>query len=249
MRQIWPEDAASPLDADGLEKLYAYPDDRRWLVVNFVCSADGAVEVGGTAAGLTNQADQKVYPLSSDLADVRLVGGRTAMVEGFRGVRPGDQDAELRARHGLAPVPPIAVVTGSGRIAADSRLFSGATPPLVITSAAAPAERITPLERAGAEIIVAGETTVDPHTMISALTERGLPRVLCEGGPHLFGDLIDTDLVDELCVTTSPHLVAGQGGRMAASSADALRRMRRAALLTDQDGFLYARWVRDRSQR
>ena len=42
MRQTWPEDAAGPLDDAGLEKLYAYPDDRPWLVVNFVCSADGA---------------------------------------------------------------------------------------------------------------------------------------------------------------------------------------------------------------
>lgn len=249
--------AGRTLTAADLDEEYAHRSPEapasaqptRWVRANFVTSLDGAISVEGRSGALGAAGDKTVFDRLRALADVVLVGAGTARAENYGGAVISGADRQARTARGQAPVPPIAVVTGSGRIAADSRLFSGATPPLVITSAAAPAERITPLEQAGAEIIVAGETTVDPHTMISALTERGLPRVLCEGGPHLFGDLIDTDLVDELCVTTSPHMVAGQGGRMAASSADALRRMRRAALLTDQDGFLYARWVRDRSQR
>lgn len=221
----------------------------RWVRANFVASLDGAISVEGRSGALGSVGDKTVFHRLRALADVVLVGAGTARAEDYGGAVIAEQDRAARTARGQAPVPPIAVVTGSGRIDADSRLFSGQTPPLVITSAAAPAERITPLKKAGAEIVIAGETAVDPRAMIAALTGRGLPRVLCEGGPHLFGDLIDADLVDELCVTTSPHLVAGQGDRMAASSADALRRMRRAALLTDQDGFLYARWVRDRAQQ
>jgi riboflavin biosynthesis pyrimidine reductase len=42
---------------------------------------------------------------------------------------------------------------------------------------------------------------------VAALRDR---RVLCEGGPRLFGALLAADLVDELCLTVSP-LLAGNG--------------------------------------
>lgn len=220
-----------------------------WVRANFVASLDGAISVEGRSGALGSVGDKTVFHRLRALADVVLVGAGTARAEDYGGAVVSAADRAARIARGQAPVPPIAVVTGSGRIAADSRLFAGAVAPLVVTSAAAPAERLAPLAEAGAEIVRAGETAVDPHALIAALGARGLTRVLCEGGPHLFGALIAADLVDELCVTTSPHLVAGTGARMAASPADALHRMRRAALLTDQDGFLYARWVRDRAQR
>ncbi|WP_455605148.1 dihydrofolate reductase family protein, partial [Cellulosimicrobium funkei] len=43
---------------------------------------------------------------------------------------------------------------------------------------------------------------------------RGLTRVLTEGGPSLLADLLAADLVDELCVTTTPTLVGPGPGRI-----------------------------------
>jgi len=239
MRRIWPEDAAGPMDGDALEKLYAYPDDRPWLVVNFVCSADGAVEVGGTAAGLTNPADRKVYPLSSDLADVRLVGGRTAVVEGFRGVRPGDQDAELRARHGLAPIPPIAVVTSGRTLPADAPVITDTiTPTVVLTCEAADPDLRRAWADAGADVIVAGTGSVDLTVARAALADRGLRRVHCDGGPHLFGALLAAGVVDELRLTVAPLLVAGAAGRIAAGAPLDPESLRLASVLTEDDSLL-----------
>lgn len=239
MRQIWPEDAAGPVDAGGLEKLYAYPDDRLWLVVNFVCSADGAVEVGGTSAGLTNPADRKVYPLSSDLADVRLVGGRTAVAERFRGVRPGDQDAGLRARHGLAPIPPIAVVTTGRTLPADAPVITDTvTPTVVITCAAADPGLRRAWTEAGADVVVAGTESVDFALARAALAERGLRRVHCDGGPHLFGSLLAAGAVDELRLTVAPMLVAGAAGRIAAGAPVDPASLRLASVLTEDDSLL-----------
>ncbi len=45
---------------------------------------------------------------------------------------------------------------------------------------------------------------------IAELRERGARRILCEGGPTLFGSLLVDGLVDELFVTLSPVL-AGRG--------------------------------------
>ena len=62
--------------------------------------------------------------------------------------------------------------------------------------------------------------------MIGALAGLGLPQVLCEGGPHLFGSLIEADLVDELCLSLSPLLVAGGAGRIVRGAPEVERRMR-----------------------
>ena len=61
-------------------------------------------------------------------------------------------------------------------------------------------------------------TLLDPFTPEAILGERcrrGLHRVLCEGGPRLFGDLVAADRVDELCLTVAPVLGAGDAGRIA----------------------------------
>jgi riboflavin biosynthesis pyrimidine reductase len=47
-------------------------------------------------------------------------------------------------------------------------------------------------------------------SVIDELRGRGFRRILCEGGPTLFGALIAADLVDELFLTISP-LLAGDG--------------------------------------
>src|SRR5699024_6097563 len=75
MRQLWPHDNGnqpSELGEGALEELYRYPE--RWLAVNFVSSADGAVELAGHSAGLSTAPDRVVYQLGSDLADVVLLG-------------------------------------------------------------------------------------------------------------------------------------------------------------------------------
>ncbi|TMM12853.1 MAG: hypothetical protein E6F98_07540 [Actinobacteria bacterium] len=45
---------------------------------------------------------------------------------------------------------------------------------------------------------------------VDELRERGRKRILCEGGPTLFGSLLSAGVVDELFLTVSP-LIAGHG--------------------------------------
>jgi riboflavin biosynthesis pyrimidine reductase len=92
--------------------------------------------------------------------------------------------------------------------------------PFVITCAAAPAGARAALAGA-AEVLVCGETEVDLAAAVSALRDRGLRQLLCEGGPYLLGGLTNADLVDELCLTMSPLLVGPGPGRMTAGPAGA----------------------------
>jgi riboflavin biosynthesis pyrimidine reductase len=53
-----------------------------------------------------------------------------------------------------------------------------------------------------------------PAEALSCLRERGLTRILCEGGPTLFRSLLAADSVDELCITIAPSLEGGDAPRI-----------------------------------
>lgn len=238
------------IDDTELERLYDYPPelDRPWVQVNFVSSPDGAVTVGGKSHGLSGPADKKVFMLGRTLADVVLVGAGTAAIEGYEGVKAGEVRAAARTRLGLSPVPPIAVVTRRATIDPAAPLITeSAVPTIVLTCLAAAEDRRTALADAGADVVITGDADVDLPVALAELDKRGLRRVSCEGGPHLFGGLIEAGLVDQLCLTVSPMLAGGDASRIAVGPPPvAPRKLELASVLTD-DGFLMLRYRSRRS--
>jgi riboflavin biosynthesis pyrimidine reductase len=119
-------------------------------------------------------------------------------------------------------------------------------PPLVLTCA----QTVTDIRRrlgSLAEVIDASASDpelVDGTTMLKILAERGLFRVLTEGGPQLLSELIEADLLDELCLTVAPVLVGGVARRIATGPGEVHTTMRRTHLLSDDEGYLYTRYVR-----
>ena len=197
------------LEHPDLPKLYEYPPGR-WLRANMVASADGAASLGGASSGLSSAADRHVFALLRTLADVIVVGASTARTERYAPVRRHELWHHLR--EGRPPTPPIAVVSARLDLDPAGRLIASAPPharTIVITTAQAPADRRAELAR-HADVIVAGEETVDMTAAVSALVERGHRRMLAEGGPHLLAQLVEARLMDELCLTIGP-LMAGPG--------------------------------------
>ena len=225
------------LDADELERLYAYPAvDRPWVRTNFVTTLDGAATgQDGTSGTLGGEADTRVFALLRSLADVIVVGAGTARDEGYADF---DVDTELRARLGLSPVPVMVLVSRS----------LGIPPALVrpgiavVTTAGADPDAVAAL-RETIEVIQAGHDQVDWAAVLAEFADRGWNRVLCEGGPSLHGELVELDLVDELCLTIAPVLAAGDAPRIAHGQALVHHAMTLGHAI-EADGGLLTRWVR-----
>ncbi len=237
------------LQDDDLHQLYAYPDvDRPWLRVNFVTTLDGAMSADGKSGPLGGPGDRRVFNALRDLADVILVGAGTVRTEGYGGAKVATAQRVHRADRGQTPVPAIAIVSASGNLDPNMRVFAEAeVPTIVFTGAAASAADVAALSDAGAIVHRFDADRVDLTAAISQLADRGLSKVLCEGGPRLFGELLEQDAVDDLCLTISPLLTAGDSPRIATSRANVFHRMRQSHLLLDDDGVLLGRWVRDRA--
>lgn len=228
------------IDRASLLEAYALPEGAaRHVRMNFVSSLDGAVSIGGRSGGLGDEADRLAMQVMRTLADVVLVGAGTVRVEGYGGVRVSEADAAWRLEHGRAAQPRLAVVSSALDLDPQQPFFAKAIErPIVVTHAAAPEDRRAALS-AVADVLVCGgggggggegdgdgDAAVDLEAMLASLAELGIGRVLCEGGPRLFGALMDGDLVDELCLSLSPLLVGGTAGRISRGASEMQRSMR-----------------------
>lgn len=229
---------------DDLFAAYALTDRRTTRVrMNFVQSADGAATLDGRSGPLGGDTDRAVMRVLRAMADVVVVGAGTVRVEEYGGLGGGEQDAAWRRAHGLSDAPRPVVVSRSLRLDPAQPFFAKAQArPFVVTCAASPAEQRNALADV-ADVLVCGDEGVDLGDALGALADRGLTQVLCEGGPHLFGKLLDAGLVDEVCVTVAPRFVGGLAGRIAQGADEQDRRFRLAGSFTDDEGFVFLRYA------
>ncbi|MBO0803494.1 MAG: pyrimidine reductase family protein [Nocardiopsaceae bacterium] len=211
-----------------------------------VASADGAATVDGLSGGLSSPGDRRLFWVLRGLADVVLVGAGTARAEGYRPTRASRSWEALGLRSGRPAAPPLAVVSRSLDLDPAAPFLADAPPDartIVITCADAPPVARVALERV-ADVIVAGDTLVNLADALAALSDRGLGRVLCEGGPHLLGQLAAAGLLDELCLTIAPVLAGpGAPGIVEGAPFPAAARLSLASLL-EEDGTLFCRYLR-----
>lgn len=212
------------------------------LRLDMVTSVDGAItRADGRSGGLGGPGDLAVFTALRALADGVVVGAGTARTEGYGPHRVRPELAARRRADGRDAPAAIVVVSRSLELDYDAPLFTAAhTPTVVLTCAAAPADRREAAGRAG-RVVVAGDDAVDLTAGIAALRdELGLASLVCEGGPALNAALLDAGLVDELCVTVAPSLVAGGVSGLAGDHArDHDLDLRQVC---EQDGELYLRY-------
>lgn len=209
--RVWPEPAAALTDDELVAGLRGAEPVLR---VNFVSSVDGAATRDGLSGGLGDAADRRYFELLRRVADVVLVGAGTVRAEGYGPLRVSDASVAWREANGLTPHPVFALVSGSLDLDAGSRIFTEApVRPIVVTTAG---HDVSAFGEVADVVEVGTGELIDPPAAVAALHARGLTRILCEGGPHLFGSLLAADVVDELCVTVEPTLEAGDARRIAA---------------------------------
>ena len=190
---------------------------RPTVIANFVSTLDGVASYntpeaagGGEISGFF-EPDRFVMGLLRALSDAVLIGAgtlRAAPAERWTPdfIHPDGAAAlaSLRRRLGLRPQPLTAVVTGSGDLDMDHPGLADAAVDVLVITTDAGAEALGRLA-AHVDVCSVGDR-VELVDVLRVLMDRGVDLVLCEGGPHLFGQLLAAHLVDELFLTLAPHL-------------------------------------------
>ena len=225
------------LSREELADVYAWP---RELTVrfNFVSGLDGAATIRGRSGDLGSPADRCVFELLRRTADVILVGSGTVRTEGYAGPLLASEPAARSAEPGHPLHPAVAYLSRRLQLDPEAPAFrDAAVRPLVFTTAAADPRRRKALEPV-ADVVTAGGTDVDPRRVVRILSDAGHRRILCEGGPRVFGSFEAAEAVDELCLSLSPLLTAGSGPRLSAGAPETVSPMRLRSVIRAGDMLL-----------
>ena len=241
MRQLAPSHVER-VDAVAVYADLPEVDGRPGVRVNMIASVDGATAIGGVSGPLGGPPDRFVYRLLRSFADVVLVAAGTVRAENYKPALLYDEYVEARRARGQADRPRIAVVSRRLDLDWDAPLFTEAVErTIVVTTIDAPADGLA-LARSHADVVQAGVGGVDLRTAVGSLGGFGARHVLAEGGPSLNGALAAADLIDELCLTTSPRLAGGDAKRILTGPDPPAAIELELRSLLEEDGFLLARY-------
>jgi riboflavin biosynthesis pyrimidine reductase len=239
MRELYPNpaDHVDPSTRYGADDRPAPAGGRPWVLVNMIATVDGATAVDGRSGGLGGPPDKLVFSAIRAVADVILVGAGTVRAESY---------GPPRIPPGREAPPRLAIVTRALDIDPSARVFQEAPldrRPIVVTT-----ERSDPSRRAAlagvADVIVAGDDSVDVVQTVAALGDRGARVVLCEGGPSLNGQLVAAGVLDELCLSLAALVAGGSSPRLAHAVASPDVVPMRLDRVLEADGMLFLRYVR-----
>ncbi|MGQ3328901.1 2,5-diamino-6-(ribosylamino)-4(3H)-pyrimidinone 5'-phosphate reductase [Halorubrum sp. FL23] len=152
-------------------------------------------------------------------ADAVLVGVGTVIADDPHLTLDEEDRRVERLRNGRPGNPARVVVDSTGRTPTDARILDDAAATYLLVAASTPAARREALEAAGAEVVaVEGDGEhVDLGAGIGALAERGVDRLMVEGGGEIIYSCFDAGVVDELHVYVGSMVI---GGRDAPTLAD-----------------------------
>jgi riboflavin-specific deaminase-like protein len=199
--RVTPEEALGGLGLGGLA-----PQERPYVVVNFVSTADGKAAVGGRSGPIGDEVDSALFHLLRTQVDAVLVGSGTLRTERYGRLVRDPRLRAAREREGLEPDPIACTVTRSFDLPLEIPLFEEPEQRVVVFTSAPDAP-----PQVGAAVTV---ERLDPAelTMTSVLRRlrgHGVRSVLCEGGPTVFGLLLHEGVADELFLSLAPRIAGG----------------------------------------
>jgi diaminohydroxyphosphoribosylaminopyrimidine deaminase/5-amino-6-(5-phosphoribosylamino)uracil reductase len=179
-----------------------------FVTLKLASTLDGRIATaGGESQWITGPAARRAAHAIRARHDAILVGSGTVLAD----------DPDLTCRlPGMARVP-IARVVADGRLRTplSARLVTSArqTPTWIATRTGQRPSTLAPYLEAGVEIlpIPRARPGLDLRALLGALAQRGITRVMAEGGAGLAAALLRAGLVDRLAWFHAPAIMGGDG--------------------------------------
>ncbi|MHC4340813.1 MAG: bifunctional diaminohydroxyphosphoribosylaminopyrimidine deaminase/5-amino-6-(5-phosphoribosylamino)uracil reductase RibD [Planctomycetota bacterium] len=168
---------------------------RPWIIAKWAMTLDGRI------ATRTGDSGWITSPAARQWAHRNFRGRVDAILAGSGTVRVDDPALSNRSGRGRQPLR--IVVCGRRPLHPRARILNDGGPTLVV----APDQFRWPKK---AETLSCGRASrVELSRMMRKLHDRGIHRILVEGGGELLGSLFDLGLVDQVLVFVAPKIVGG----------------------------------------
>lgn len=228
-------------------------DRRPYILLNYALSLDGKLSTEQRdPVRFTSRIDRGLMDEIRADADAVLIGAGTLRAEDppvrIKTARRRDE----RRRLGKPPHPVSVILSRSMQLPRAGRYWEDDQVERVIaTTEQAKDEQVLAFKDL-AEVIRAGRTSVDLHEFCRMLADRGIGRLLVEGGGEVNMAFWEAGLLDEVYLTLCPVVIGGSTAPTAADgrgfTSDGLRKLRLVETRrVGQELFLRYRAVRSKS--
>lgn len=178
---------------------------RPYVIIVSEVTLDGKLTLyrGASSKELMSLMTKEVY---------KYLHGIRAQVDGImvgcETVRTDDPSLTVRYVEGKNPVRIIPCSTAN--VPYNAQIFSKDAPTIIVTTQRAPLERIEKIKSLGAEVLIVGEDLVDFEKLLPLLYERGIKKLMVEGGASINWEFMRRSFVDELRLIHLPVVVGGE---------------------------------------
>ncbi|MFM1964963.1 MAG: hypothetical protein RL134_688 [Actinomycetota bacterium] len=214
---------------EAIDDDYPWPSGP-WIRALFVMALDGAFAgPDGRSGSISGPADLEVLIAVRRWSDAVVVGAATMRLERYKPMRAKEVVSAERLAQGRSAAPRLVIVSSSLDLPwSDPAYSESALPPLIVTTERSSSEARDRVP-ATCELLIAPGDRVDPLWLREQLIERGMERIVCEGGRSLLDDFARAGVIDEWALTLS--------GRAGASEFTPVA-------VRTEDSFVFTRFVR-----
>lgn len=180
---------------------------RPYVLLSAAMSADGCLDDrSATRLLLSSPADlERVDELRSG-CDAILVGATTIRRDDPRLLVRSSRLQEHRRFRGLPAQPAKVTLTASGDLDPAAQFFTAGSAEKLVYASSPAAARSRPRLRDRATVVDLG-ARIDLGALLADLADRGVGRLLVEGGGRVNAQFLAADLVDEIQVAIAPFFV------------------------------------------
>jgi 5-amino-6-(5-phosphoribosylamino)uracil reductase len=181
--------------------------DRPYTLLSCCVSLDGYLDdAGPERLVLSPRADLERVDAERAASDAILVGAETVRRDDPRLVVRGQGCRDWRVAHGLAPTPVRVTVTSSGDLDPAARIFSEPGSGTLVYASRPGSAPLEARLRGSATVVHSGPS-VDLAWVLADLSDRGVGRLMVEGGRRVLTQLLAAQLADELHLVVAPLFV------------------------------------------
>lgn len=182
------------------------------VITNFAITLDGKIStVARIPSTFSSETDKKRFLEIRAMGDAVMAARGTVEADDMRMTLPEAQLRNERQSRGQSAEPLRVIVTGSGQLDPNLKVFqTEGSPILIVTTTAIEKSQSKQLSQLG-EVAPISDPPLDLPKALDYLSDQhGVHSVVCEGGPTLIREFFRADLVTDVYLTVTPWLFGGQ---------------------------------------
>jgi 5-amino-6-(5-phosphoribosylamino)uracil reductase len=181
--------------------------DRPYVLLSCAMSLDGYIDdASAVRLVLSGAADLDRVDEVRAGSDAILVGAGTIRADNPRLLLHSQARREARIAAGVAPDPAKITVTATGDLDPEARFFSAGESARIVYVASGALQAASRRLGDRAEVVDAGDP-VDLVAVLADLADRGVKRLMVEGGSSTITQFLTRGLADELQLAIAPLFV------------------------------------------